>query len=101
MSDNDQNEAKSKPQKAISLEYDIKKDLAPRITATGKGEIAEQILAIAKEHNIPIHKDTELADILEVLGTDSVIPLEAYATVAEILSYTYKLNNNKNEDKDD
>lgn len=78
--------------KAVALTYDTEKDSAPRITATGRGKIAEQIIAIAKEHGITIHKDKDLVEVLSVLEIDAIIPLEAYAAVAEILAYVYKKN---------
>ncbi len=77
---------------AVALDYDIKQDDAPKVIAKGKGDIAEQIIAIAKEHGITIKEDADLAEILSVLELDSYIPLEAYAAVAEILSYIYKAN---------
>jgi len=77
---------------AVALEYEKTRDKAPRIVASGQGFIAEQIIEVAKKHNIEIHKDAPLAEILSVLEIDSVIPVEAYAAVAEILSYVYKTN---------
>lgn len=83
------------PTKAVALGYDIRKDEAPRVVASGKGPIAEQMLALAEEHGIPIHTDKALAEILSVLELDSFIPLDAYTAVAEILSYLYKKNSEK------
>jgi flagellar biosynthesis protein len=80
---------------AVALQYDKQKDMAPRVVASGQGTIAEQIIAIAKQHNIELHKDAELAQILSVLDIDSVIPVEAYAAVAEILAYIYRTNASK------
>ncbi len=77
---------------AVALEYDIDEDVAPRITASGHGRIAEQIIAIAEAQGITIHKDADLVQILAVLEVDSIIPMEAYSAVAEILSYIYKKN---------
>lgn len=77
---------------AVALSYDKEKDPAPRIAAKGKGLIAEQIIKVAEQHEIPIREDAALVEILEKLDIDSVIPLEAYAAVAEILNYVYKLN---------
>ena len=81
-----------KGQKAVALGYDEKKDHAPKIIASGAGLIAEQILDIAKENNIPVHKDADLTQVLSVLEIDSYIPLEVYGTVAKILSYIYEQN---------
>ena len=81
-----------KGKKAIALGYDEKKDHAPKIVATGKGVIAEQIINIATSNNIPMHYDADLVEILSLLEIDSYIPLEVYGVVAEILSYIYKQN---------
>lgn len=85
-------EEKPKIPSAVALTYDQVKDPAPRVSAKGKGPIAEQIIKVAEEHKIPIRKDAALIEILEKLDIDSVIPLEAYTAVAEILNYVYKVN---------
>jgi flagellar biosynthesis protein len=81
-----------KRQKAVALDYRAGEDSAPRITASGQGHIAEQILQIAFAHGIKVREDADLVEILSVLEVDSVIPVEAYAAVGEILSYVYKAN---------
>lgn len=78
---------------AVAVGYDKKQDEAPRILASGRGEIAEQILAIAFANDIKVREDAALVEILEKLEVDSYIPLEAYAAVAEILTYVYRANN--------
>jgi flagellar biosynthesis protein len=78
--------------KAVALEYEAGVDSAPRITATGKGAIAEQILAIAFAHGVKVREDAALLDILAALEVDSIIPTEAFAAVAEILNYVYHAN---------
>jgi flagellar biosynthesis protein len=77
---------------AVALKYARGIDEAPRLAAKGEGYIAEQILKIAREHNIEIREDADLATLLSKLDVDAPIPLEAYAAVAEILSYVYKRN---------
>lgn len=81
-----------KPRKAVALEYERGKDAAPRITATGQGHVAEQILQIAFANGVKVREDADLVEILSVLDIDSVIPVEAYAAVGEILSYVYRAN---------
>lgn len=82
-----------KPQtSAVALSYDKDKDPAPRIAAKGRGAIAEQIIKVAGENNVPIREDAALVEILEKLDIDSLIPLEAYTAVAEILNYVYRVN---------
>ncbi len=78
--------------KAVALEYQADKDEAPRITATGKGTIAEQILSIAFANGVRVREDAPLVEILGTLEIDSIIPLEAFTAVAEILNYVYHVN---------
>lgn len=85
---------KEKPTKsvAVSLKYDLKTDDVPEITAAGRGKIAEKILQIALENNIPVREDGTLAEMLAAIEIDSPIPSEAFMAVAEILSYVYQAN---------
>ena len=78
--------------KAVAVEYDRAVDDAPRVTASGKGAIAEQILAVAFAQGIRVRKDADLVEVLSKVELDSPIPLEAFATVAEILAYVYNAN---------
>ena len=43
---------------AVALRYDGTG--APRVTARGRGEVAERILAIAREHQVPVREDRNL-----------------------------------------
>ncbi len=81
--------------KAVALEYTRGSDTAPRVTASGKGAIAEQILAIAFDRGIKVREDAELVDILSLVEVDSPIPLEAFGAVAEILAYVYQANDRR------
>lgn len=83
------------PTKAATLKYDRESSAAPRLTAKGHGLVAQKIIAIAEEHNIPIHQDADLIEILEKTEIDTEIPLEVYALVAEIFAFIYKLNQQK------
>ncbi|MGD9536914.1 MAG: EscU/YscU/HrcU family type III secretion system export apparatus switch protein [Alphaproteobacteria bacterium] len=77
---------------AVALSYDREADPAPRVSASGKGPVAERILALAREHGIPVREDADLAELLGKLDLDSVIPVEAFVAVAEILSFIYRQN---------
>lgn len=77
---------------AVALAYNMQNDDAPRVSAKGKGAMAEHIIKLAREHNVEIREDADLAQMLSKLDLDTPIPLEAYAAVAEILSYIYKTN---------
>ena len=77
-----------KPSKqAIALKYDGKS--SPSIAATGQNEIAEEIIRLAKEHNIPIQKDPDLAILLGQLDLYEHIPDNLYFVVAEVLAFAY------------
>lgn len=76
-----------KPKQAIALAYDPNEDGAPRVVASGKGQIAEKIIEGAKENDIPIHEDSKLADTLSKLEIGEMIPPELYEVVAEILVF--------------
>lgn len=77
---------KEKLRTAIALEYDPK-DIAPKILATGKGQVADKIIEKAKEENIPVHQDSKLAGTLSKLEIGDMIPPELYEAVAEILVF--------------
>jgi flagellar biosynthesis protein len=66
---------------------------APVVTATGHGALAEQILAIAFANGVKVREDADLAQILAAVDVDCPVPTEAFAAVAEILSYVYRANN--------
>ena len=84
--------AKKARQIAVALQYEPEHQSAPRVVATGKGAVAEQILAIAFANGVKVREDADLAEILSVLELDSIIPVEVLATVAEILAYVYRAN---------
>lgn len=71
---------------AIALEYDPN-EAAPKVVATGTGAIADRIIEKAQEANVPVHKDSKLADTLSRLEIGEMIPPELYEVVAEILVF--------------
>jgi flagellar biosynthesis protein len=75
---------------AIALNYDGKR--APRVTAKGQGQAAEQIIALAKEHNIPLHPDVALVKVLSKLSLGDEIPRELYLAIAEVIAFVYMLS---------
>jgi len=80
----------SHPKFAIALEYDGKQ--APVVTARGHHEVAEEILQIAREENIPVHEDEELSLLLSQLDLGDHIPEALYVVIAEVLSFAYRLS---------
>ena len=76
----------TKPKQAIALEYDPSED-APKVVASGRGILAERIIEKAKEHQVPVHQDSKLANTLSRLEVGEMIPPELYEVVAEILVF--------------
>ena len=74
---------------AAALHYDPVGSDAPEIVATGRGITAEEIVKIAREHNIPLHEDAGLVEALSKLEAGTLIPRELYAVVAEVLAFVY------------
>lgn len=77
-------------QQAVALAYESG-DFAPRVVAKGKGVVAEQIIARAKEHNVFVHESRELLSLLMQVDLDEHIPGALYQAIAEILAWLYKL----------
>ncbi|MBQ7201277.1 MAG: EscU/YscU/HrcU family type III secretion system export apparatus switch protein [Eubacterium sp.] len=71
---------------AVALEYEPG-DQAPKVIATGQGKLAERIIEVAKEADVPIHKDAKLAESLSILDIGEYIPPELYNIVAEVLVF--------------
>ena len=78
--------------RAVALKYQPKSDNAPRVIAKGKGKVAEKIIEIAREHNIYIHNDPDLIEVLSQLDLNEEIPPRLYIIVAELLAFVYSLN---------
>ena len=83
---------KYKNQSAVSLKYDRRINKSPLVTAKGTGFIADKIIALAKENNIPIKEDPDLVQLLSLVDLNKEIPASLYKVVAELLSFVYKLN---------
>lgn len=84
-----------KVKKAVALSYQDKQDNAPRVVAAGKGETAEKILAIAREHGVPVREEEALAEALSLLGLGEEIPETLYRAVAEILAAVIRIDREK------
>ena len=78
---------------AVALHQVNEVDRAPKVIASGRGIIAEQILEAAFSMGIKVREDADLAQILSAVNEETEIPVEAFAAVAEILVYLYQANN--------
>ncbi len=77
---------------AVALKYDPVRSRAPRVVATGRGAVAEAILAVAFAQGVKVREDADLVEILSAVELGEEIPVEAFVAVAEILSYVYQAN---------
>lgn len=73
--------------KAVALKYDESNRMAPAIVASGKGYLAEKIVEVANENNVPVYEDNSLASVLSQLELGREIPSELYKTVVDIYVY--------------
>jgi flagellar biosynthesis protein len=82
--------------KAVALRYKpLKGDNAPKVVAGGSGRLAEKIIELARENEIPVEKDPDLVEVLSRLDVDQEIPPDVYVAVAELLAFVYRLNRKK------
>lgn len=88
--DDDPYRAYERRKVAVALSYELGGETLPKIVATGKGAIAEQILSMAFKNGVRVREDRELAEMLSTAAIESEIPTEAIVAVAEILSYLYR-----------
>lgn len=92
MTKNTQNTAPA----AVALKYDGER--APVISATGTWELAEEIIRIARDNNVPLYENAELAGILARLSLNEEIPETLYRVIAEILAFAFHIRGRAPED---
>lgn len=75
---------------AVALAYQSG-DGAPKVVAKGRGLLAEQIIARAREHDVFVHESKELVALLMEVELDEQIPPALYRAVAELLAWLYQV----------
>ena len=78
---------------AVSMHWD--KTGAPKVTAKGRGLLAEEIIELAKHHDVPMREDEALAQLLVTVKLGDEIPHELYVAVAEVIAFAYGLRGKK------
>ena len=78
--------------KAVSLQYKKGKNAAPKVTARGQGWMADRIIKMAQENNIPIRADKDLLHLLSEIDVGKEVPESLYKVVAELLAWVYQIN---------
>lgn len=76
--------------KAAALKYDKESGAAPKIVASGKGELAKRIIQKAEEFHIPLFANEALVNSLVNLEVDAQIPSELYQSVVEVFIWLMK-----------
>lgn len=84
--------AKENQLAAVALAY-RQADAAPRVVAKGRGLIAEEIVARAKEHGVFVHDSPDLVGLLMQVNLDDRIPPQLYMAVAELLAWLFSIEN--------
>jgi len=75
--------------KAVALKYDEQR--APTVSATGTDALAEEIVAIAEAHGVPLYENPDLVEVLAKLELGEEIPEILYRVIAEIIAFAYHL----------
>ncbi len=76
-------------QTAVALKYD--EETAPKVTAKGEGDLASEIIRIARESNVPLYENPELVGLLAKIELGDEIPETLYRVIAEIIAFAYYL----------
>ena len=86
-----------KRKKAVALKYNREMDAGPRLTATGKGLVADRIINKARESDVPILEDPSLVELLAELNINETIPEGLYEAVAEVFAFIYQADQDAKE----
>jgi len=87
----DEREDLESPPEATALSYEPG-GKAPRVLASGRGYVAERIIAAAEEAGVPVRSDPALARALAALDLGDEVPEAMYRAVAETLAWAYKVD---------
>lgn len=79
-------------EKAVAILYDEARGSAPKVVASGKGNMAAKIIETARAAGIHIQEDPDLVEVLSKIPIGNEIPVELYQTVAEVLAFVYRVN---------
>lgn len=64
---------------------------SPTIVAKGFGDLAEEIVALARQNGVLVHEDPYLSDFLATLDLGQEIPEQLYHVIAELIAFSYVL----------
>ena len=76
---------------AVALKYDNMTMDAPKVLAKGAGPVAANIRRVARENEVPLVENKELArNLYRFVDIGGQVPIEYYQAVAEVLAYVYQ-----------
>lgn len=88
---------KAKQKSAVGLKYQqggdstTSNDGTPTIIAKGFGDLADEIVTLARQNGILVHEDPYLSDFLATLDLGQEIPEQLYHIIAELIAFSYVL----------
>ncbi len=85
-----------RPGIAVALEYDGHG--APRVTAKGRGELAQRIVETGREHGVAVERNAVLAQALSTVALDDEIPEELYRATAQVIGFVLSLRGARRHD---
>lgn len=85
-------------QAAVALAY-ARGGGAPRVSAKGRGLIAEEIIRRAREAGIYVHESRELVGLLMQVDLDRHIPPQLYVVVAELFAWLHKVEQDRRKER--
>jgi len=88
------------PPRAAALHYDPLDGRSPRVVASGAGDAAARIAALARESGVPIVADPDLVQLLAAVDVGQEIPEELFDAVAHLVAFLYRLNDERLEARD-
>ena len=85
---------------AVAVRWRDQPERSPRVTAKGRGLLADRIVALARESGVPIREDRDLLRILSALDLDVEVPPHCFRALAEIMAHLYRANQRADRHRD-
>ncbi len=80
-----------KTKSAVGIQYQEGNKEAPKVIAKGFGDLAQEIIEVAKQNGVLIHEDPYLSEFLARLDLGQEIPDQLYHVIAELIAFSYVL----------
>lgn len=69
----------------VALRYDEGQDANPVVVAHGRGAVAQRILELAQDNDVPMQEDASLVSELIDMDLGDNVPPQLYSVIAEVL----------------